>query len=151
MIRQELLELVKFNPQEVRRAIQACHEEANKCAVLQQEALQLAKTYADLLRLYGEPVSATTVDATVTPIKGVIPSERVNGKRSQTIADVAVDILQMRSGRSHAGAILAELQGRGLLREAKYPMTSLTSIMRRDSRIEKIRNKRNWWRLRMSD
>jgi hypothetical protein len=132
----DLLNLVRFDPDELRTAIKTCMTKAEQYEKEKLSILQLANAYRQLLVLHGYPESdGGSSKASHSPAD------------SRTLADAAVSALQKAGGKLHGLKILEELQKQELCRDGKYPMGTLAVALRRDKRIEKDTRKRNTWKL----
>lgn len=138
MDRNYLLNLVRFDPDELRAAIEKCQAEARALEVKKDELLQLASVYDWLLRLRNgdanraEPASAPQVG-----------DMKLRGLK---ISDAVVAVLKANGGKLHAKKILEQLNSGGLPITGKSPMGTLLTAIRRDPRIEKDDSARNTWR-----
>ncbi len=149
MVRNELLSLVKFDADQLRSAIQKCDREAEELSKKRDEVMALASLYRELLRTHGFE------NITITPSPGTM---RLEGKeatlvvqrrfRDMKLADAIVMALADHGGKLHASRILEILTAGGLRVGRKYPMSTLTTAMRRDNRIEKDPTAKNTWRLK---
>lgn len=131
---QRLLDLVKFDANQLRDAIRQCRQVAEKMEKEKQQILQLAMTYEQLLILRG------------TPDQPAQPGDSIQSNKSETIGDAAFAIITEKGGRAHGKAILEALKARGFLKTVKHPMTQLTNTMRRHPMIEKDSGAQNTWR-----
>lgn len=147
----ETLDVVKFDPEQVKRVILHWEKKARDLDKERERALQLSQTYRQLLRLHGHeepefgPVS--TIASPVIQV-GVTSAMIAEPDQAPTIADAAVETLRQNGGRMHGKKILEAVQSKGLMKTAKFPMTQLTNSLRRDGRIQKDGRARNTWRLR---
>lgn len=147
MMRDELLRLVQFDPDQLRKAIRTCEQEADVLSRQREEVLAVASLYRQLLRTHGfEGVEAitSTIPAPTGNAHSISPDRRF---RKMRIADAAVIVLSENGGRLHGKKIIKALEAGGLNPGGKYPMSTLSTAMRRDTRIEKEPRERNTWRL----
>ncbi|MFQ5852542.1 MAG: HTH domain-containing protein [Candidatus Binatia bacterium] len=146
MIKDNLLHLVKFDPEQLRKAIRACEEEAEGLGRQADEIRGMALLYREILHRHGfkeneiEPVSSEE--------RVVAPSSSDRRFRKMKIADAIVMVLREHGGKLHGQKILEALTMGGLRVGSKYPMSTLVTAMHRDARIEKDVRHRNTWKLR---
>ena len=147
MVRDDLKSLVKFDPAQLRHAIQTCEKEASALGAQRQEVMALADLYKQILRTHGhEETEATGVDALFKVPPVVAGSDR--RFRGMKLANATVQLLTERGGTLHAQKIIEGLTAGGLRLGGKYPMSTILSAMRRDARIEKDPTEKNTWRLK---
>jgi len=149
MVRNELLSLVKFDAEQLRNAIEKCDREAHELSRRRDEVMALASLYRELLRTHGfENITITPSPATMR-VEAKAPSVVVHRRfRDMKLADAIVTCLSDHGGKLHASKIVEILTAGGLRVGRKYPMSTLTTAMRRDDRIEKDPTVRNTWRLK---
>jgi hypothetical protein len=147
-MRKELRDLVRFDPDDIRRAVQALLEEAQSLERQRQEAIDLAGVYRLLLRAHGfEEAEIAAVEVVPKMRPATLPDQERRFK-GMKITDAVVAALSESGRKMHGSAILAALEGGGLRVGQKNGMGTLITAMRRDGRIEKDTSEKNTWRLR---
>jgi hypothetical protein len=164
MVKKEILDLVKFNPDEVRAAIQALMAEDAKLMRTHAEYLRLIEVYQHLLALHGipqpehprseasgdQPRTAQGSQARMYPEASTEWNRRLRERLAgPRIADVAVEVLRTSGAAMHGKDILRAVVERGLMKGVRAPMSNLVTALRREPRIEKDANKPNTWRLKV--
>lgn len=148
MVRDDLKSLVKFEPAQLRHAVQTCEKEASALEAQRQEVIALAALYRQILRTHGHEETEAPAGGTPPKVPPVVAgSDR--RFRGMKLANATVQLLTERGGTLHAQKIIDGLIAGGLRVGGKYPMSTIISAMRRDSRIEKDPTEKNTWRLKV--
>ena len=148
MVRNELLNLVKFDPSQLREAIRTCDQEALDLAKKREEVMALASLYRQILTIHGIEVPDTSIHMPSSKPDAPVPGEHDRRFRNMKIGDAIVTALSEHGGKLHAKRIIEVLVAGGLRVGKKYPMSTLITAIRRDERIEKDSTERNTWRLK---
>ena len=148
MIKTDLLRLVQFDPDQLRKAIQAYEEEADALSRQVNEIRGMASLYGEILRTHGFKENKLETIQEEKEERSVPTSSIDRRFRRMKIAEAIVTVLKETGGKLHAQKILKTLGAGGLKVGGKYPMGTLVTAMRRDRRIEKDPRERNTWRLR---
>lgn len=147
MVRDELRNLVKFDPAQLRQAIRTCEEGASALEAQRQEVMALAALYRQILRTHGHEETEAPAGGAPSKVPPVMAgSDR--RFRGMKLANATVQLLTEHEGTLHAQKIIEGLTAGGLRVGRKYPMSTIISAMRRDSRIEKDPAEKNTWRLK---
>ena len=123
--------------------------EATQHKELSDQAQAAAEFLAYYMQSMGIPLPTNRATAQITVLPADIhPGDMGIDGKEVTIADAAVVALQQKGSECHGEEILKTIQGWGFLKKSKYAMTNLATALRRDDRAEKVRGKRNYWKLK---
>ena len=136
---QKLLDLVKFDSEQLRGAIRELRDAADKMEKEKLKILQLAAAYEQLLILRGSTEQQPAIESIAS------------NKSPETISDAVFTIISEKGGRAHGKAILDAIKARGFLRSVKYPVNQLTNTLRRHRMIERVSGAPNTWRIKKQE
>jgi hypothetical protein len=147
MLRDELKSLIRFDPDQLRAAIQRYDQEAAKLASQREEVLAASALCRQILLMYGEEGPQVTTAALPAPTAAIPAGIGGHRFRAMKWADAAVVAIGENGGRLHAKKILEALAAGGKKAGGKWPMSTLINAMKRDQRIERDPTVKNTWRL----
>jgi len=147
MLRDELKSLIRFDPAQLREAIQRYEQEAAKLASQREEVLAASALCRQILLMYGEEGPEVTTVALPVPAATTPAGAGDRRFRAMKLADAAAVAIGEKGGRLHAKKILEALAAGGLKVGGKFPMSTITGAMKRDRRIERDPTAKNTWRL----
>lgn len=147
MVKTDLLRLVQFDPDQLRKAVEACEEEADALSRQVDEIRGMASLYREILRRHDFKENELETTAGEKEERSVPTSSADRRFRRMKISEAIVTVLKETGGKLHGQKILKTLAAGGLKVGGKYPMSTLVTAMRRDGRIDKDPRERNMWRL----
>jgi hypothetical protein len=148
MATDELLRLVKFDPNELRSAIAKCDQEADALLKKRNEIVELGALYRQILKTHGYEQSEAVFTSPQPASKDAAGKPHDRRFHKMKIADAAVTAMTEAGGKMHGLKLVQALIAGGLKFGGKHAMDVLRGAMVRDERIERVPGEKNTWRVK---